>query len=570
MLTSKWFIGFLGVCVLGVLSFFFARPIYRQFKDMRATQLANQALEGYLDSPADLAVIRQSAAKAQSALLLSPGNAWANRTLGTLALFDDPEVSLKYWNQAIQMMGSIEGFPERDRMHYVQTLILNRELDKAKSVLLSFSEDSPSYADVLYNLVKVCYLKGDRVQALEYARAMIRNRETPIGRHLLYANLCLNEEDKSIRQEGEKHIEFLLKNEELIDDSVLWQMTQASGLSDPLQSRLDQALNGRITGFEERIQLVDYRVENKQITSEEGLTQLMRALDRNDSLAVVRLAQWCSQHDHHEAVVDLMNVDLALKRKDWFLMYIKSLGVLGEWKRVLRVLTSEDCPLEPFLLDILECEAYAESGDRIKAVSQWYRAKIASNPVLNDLWLLVRIGDKIGLERETEKLFRELVIVGENPEKVLAYVAERELANEDYDAFYRHLTTFRELYNNVGSIVNDWAYYSFLMGRRVVEATEAVNQLVEQDPSQLRYHMTWALGQIKIGHYREVLARFQQFDLDWMELHPKWRFILALALAGVGEYEQADAYLEGVDPQTLRPMELELYEKHFYLRKQGS
>ena len=553
--------------MIGVLTFFFGKPVYLKAKDIRATQLADQALEHYLASPTDSTVVRQSVDKAKSAILLSPTNAAANRTLATLTLFSNPVISLKYWDQAIALQDSFESFSDLDKMHYVQTLILNRELQRAKEVLLSFDVDSPSYADALYNLVKVCYLSGDKEQAFEYGREMIRNRNTPIQRHLFFASMCLSSPDESIRKEGEKHVKFLLGNDDLVDDSVLWQMTQLTNLSEGLRDKLDKALNRRITVFEERVQLVDYRIANKLVTPEEGLNELAGSLDRDDQLALVRLALWCSKHGFPDEAVDLMSVDLATKRKDWFVMYIKNLGVLGQWEKIINILTTEDCPIEEFLLDVLKCEAYSENGDQIKAINQWYRAKIASDPVINDLWLLIRIGDKMELEEETEKLLRELVIIGENPEKVVAYVAQRELAKSDYESFYRQLTGFKELYSNIGSIVNDWAYFSVLLDKNVDEAMEVVDKLVERDPKQLRYHMTWALGQIKQRHYREVLARFQQFDIDWMALHPKYRFILALALAGVGEYEQGEAYLEGIEKESYNPYELELYEKHFYYRK---
>ena len=567
MLTSKWFIGFLGLCVIGVFTFFFGKPIYLKFKDVRAGQLANQALESYLTAPSDSEVIRMSLDKAQSALFLSSINYEANRTLATIMVFSNPVVSLKYWEQSRVLWTSKDAIDALDQLHYVQSLILNSRLPKALEVLKSIQTNEELQADVLYNLVKVSYLMGDKSIAIDYGREMIANRHTPIGRHLFFADMCLVSQDEEIRKEGEKHVRFLLLNEDLMDDSVLWQMTQLTNLSPKLSQQLESTLNDRITDFEERISLMNYRVANGIITQENALGELMKALDRSDQLAVIRLAEWCNINGFSDEVIELMNLDLALKRKDWFVMYIKNLGLINEWERIILILTKEDCPIETFLSDILKCEAYYSNGDNIKAINSWYRAKLSSHPVANDLWLLVRIGDKMELEQDTEKMLRELVIVGENPERVLGYVASREMSKGNFDEFYRLLSGFKELYNNVGSIVNDWAYYSILMDRDYDGAMFEIQKLIDQNPKQLRYHMTWALGQIKKAQYREVLARFQHFDLDWMELHPKWRLILALALAGVGEYEQGQAYLEDVDMQSFNSYELELYEKLYYYRK---
>jgi len=567
MLTSKWFIGFLGLCVLGVLTFYFGKPAYLKLKDFRATQLAESAFHTYLQDPSDAEVIRVAYEKAQSALLLSSANYAANRTVATLVLFSNPALSLSYWEKSLAIRNGKDFESSIDQMHYIQALILNGQIAKARTKLEATHGDDAFEADIEYNLVKVCYLLGDKKAALDYGRKMIKNRYTPLQRHLLFANICLNSEDEAVRNEGEKHVRFLLLNEDLMDDSVLWQMSQFANLSQSLRDQLDQALNKRISDYEERIKLVDYRISNHLITLDEGLDTLRKNLNTSDSLSVIRLSEWCSEHHFYKEVVDLMNVDLALKRKDWFLLYLKNLGLNQNWDKIIKILTTEDCPIETFLSDILKSEAFSESGDKIKAINSWYRAKLSSNPVTSDLWLLIRIGDKMGLENDTEKMLRELVIVGEDPERVLSYVAAREIAKKDYGNFYRILSGFRELYNNVGSIVNDWAYYAILMDKDYDGAMAEINRLIEADPNVLRYHMTWALGMIKQNQYREVLARFQQFKLDWMTLHPKWRYILALALAGVGEYEQGETYLENVDVQSLNPYELDLYEKLFYYRK---
>ncbi len=557
----------MGLCILAVSIFYFGNPMYAKVKDIRATQLADQALTQYLDAPSDSAVIQHCVQKSQSAYLLSSSNYAANRTLATLTLFSNPKVSLQYWEQSRLFWKSGRAIPNLDAIHYVQALILNGLFEKALSVLGTIEADEQLQADVLYNQSKVSYLLGNKSAALDYGREMIKNRYTPIHRHLFFANLCLSSSDESIRSEGEKHVRFLLLNEDLMDDSVIWQMTQLSHLSKPLSDQLEQTLNRRITAFDERIALVDYRVANKILTPEAGLKELVKALDSTDQLAVIRLAEWCNSHEFPSEVVELMSVPLAIQRKDWFVMYIKNLGLTEHWEKIVQILTEEDCPIEEFLSNILKCEAYFGSGDRINAINAWYRAKLSSNPTASDLWLLIRIGDKMGLETDTEKMLRELVIVGENPERVLAYVAARELGKERYEEFYRLISGFRELYNNIGSIVNDWAYFAILMDRDYDEAMLAVDRLIEKDPEQLRYHMTWSLGKIKKGQYREVLARLQQFKLDWMQLHPKWRFILALALAGVGEYEQGQAYLEGVELKAFNPYEIELYEKLYYYRK---
>lgn len=563
MFRSKWFLAGVAVLLLATSAILVAKPLYLKVRDMRASQLAHQARESYLAAPSDTAVVGRSIEKVSSALQLSPTNAAAHRALATVLLFSNPSLSLRHWEQA-ERFGIGQSEPtDADRLHHVQALLLNSRFAEAKQLLESMRGGPEFEADVQYNLTKVAYLLGESESALKQGRAMIRSRFTPIHRHLFFVQMCLSMHDSALQQEGESHLRFLLKQESLIDDSVVWQMLQLENLSEELYALLDETLHRRVTDFEEHIELVELRVKQGRLQAKDGARELRQAVNHSDSFAVVRLAQWLAKHGFSEAVVELMPLDLALSRKDWFLMYMKQLGELKSWKRILTILTEQRCPIEPFLVEILKCEAYYQNAEIPKALNAWYRAKLAANPVSSEMWLLIRTGDKIGQRHETERLLRDLVVMGERAERVLEYIASRDLRAGDYEGFLQQLTVFKEQYSNIATVVNDWAYYSILMGRDREEAMLEVDRWIEQHPEQLRFHMTWALGKIKTGEYRQVLARFQQFDLDWMGLHPKWRMILALALAGVGEEEQGKAYLKDLDLKIFNPYELALYEQLF-------
>ena len=61
------------------------------------------------------------------------------------------------------------------------------------------------------------------------------------------------------------------------------------------------------------------------------------------------------------------------------------------------------------------------------------------------------------------------------------------------------------------------------------------------------------------GEPREVLERLRHFKVDWEALAPRWRMILALA--SVGEKEQAEHYMQGIDPAGLSPYEADLVRR---------
>lgn len=553
----------LFIVIAGVLG---TKPAYRKFKDIRASYLSDEAYDVYIADPMSRSAMTNATRKAQSALFLSPSNYKANRTLAVLSMFIDPGISLKYWNQSRLLARIPEDIPLEDKMNYIQTLLISGKLDRAYEVLQSIEGGEEVKSDVDYNLAKICYLQGNKEEAVKYGRSMVKNRFTPIDQHLFFASMCLESLDPVIIREGERHLRILFENDELMEDSVLWEMTQLKNLSPELSILLKDKLYSRVNVFEERIALAEYQIQNNMKEASLAYQELKLEVNKRDFLAVATLAKWCSKHNMVDETLEMLTPELALKRKDWFLLYLKNLGKKHRWEDVIELLAIRDCPIEAFWSYIMKAEAFHQIGEESKAINAWYRAKLESSPTKDSYWLMIKMGDEFGLEEDTNRMLTELVIIGVKPEQVLAYVTVREFSRKNYDGFYSFLESFKDHFFDHDDIVNDWAYYSILMNRNVELALSIITKLVENNPKQLRYHMTWALAEIKEGRYRQVLGRFQQFEIDWMNLHPKWRFILSLALAGVGEFDQAEAYLEGIELQSFNPFELELYEKLFYDR----
>ena len=567
MLSSKKLIviSVVGVVLLG-LGIWQFKPLYHKVKDIRSGYLSHAAYELYTADPFDETALEQAALKAQTALFLSPENYEANRVMAAILMYVSPATSLKYWEQSRELWQKQEPISFSDQMNYVQVLILNNRLDVARSLLTKLKVDESEESEIDYNLAKISVLKGERNLAIQYARKMVENLFTPVRRQLFFIGLCLQSDDPAVRREGERHIRVLVENEDLINDSILWDITQFRGLSPDLSAMVKEKLDGKVNAYDERIALAEYQVLNKIKTPPDAYLELKAALFKEDMLSVVNLAKWCSKYNLTDQVLDLLSIDTALLRKDWFLLYVKNLGKAGRWADIVAILDKRDCPIEPFWISMLKAQACFEMGEESKAINSWYRAKLISQPVLEQYWLLIRLGDQMGLREDTKDLLDDLVSLGASPEQVVAYLCDQELATGNWEELYAILSTYKDRYPEHPDIVNDWAYYAILMDHEDETLIKRVDELVEAHPDQLRFHMIWALAQIKKGAYRQVLARLQQFNVDWMQLHPKWRFILALALAGVGEFEQAQAYLEEVDLGTLNPYETALHDKVFYNR----
>ncbi len=563
-LRSKLLFIYLPIALVVVGLVFSARPVYRYFKEIRASVISENALNRYLENPTDLEAVNEVSLQLRSALALDPDGYAPNRGLAIVLNFTSPAVARQYWEQAIEYTG--DQITIQDRMAYVQCLIVNNDFLAAEQELLKVLEQDPNNVDAQYNLSKIYVLIGQETRALEYARDFIQSADTPIERHLFYIGMCLNSDDPSIIAEGDAHIEFLLDNSDLINDQVMWQMTEIDALNIEIKRRLQDQLQLRVDEFEDEIRLVNHRIQTGVITRNEGFEYLMGKTREADNRYVTRLAEWCSDVGLAEQVPVLLSVPLALQRKDWFLILIRNLGRLERWDAVVRILEEEQCPIERFWLYILKVEAYRAMDSDAEMVNAWYRAKLEALPLPLHFWTLIEMGNEAGLNYEADALLDRLVILGVPAEEILGYGARLAHESRNFDRLYTTLTSFYDKYGGNPDIANDWAYYSILMDQNGGEAREVVETLSKQYPNRLRYHMTWALGRIKDSRYSEVLARFQTIDVEWETLHPKWRLILAFALAGVDEFQQAQYYLEGVDMEQFNEYERAIYERLFYNR----
>jgi len=356
-------------------------------------------------------------------------------------------------------------------------------------------------------------------------------------------------------------LRFLLKNDDLLSADFVWQLAELENLESDLKMTLTEHLGSRIHSYQEHLDWVNYQVQNQIVSENEGFELLKAKTELSNESERYMLAEWASAHGLERETAKLIDNDMGLKRKDYYLLLLRSLSRIGEWERVYALLEDSSPPLDSYWLHLLKSNYFFQQEQEARARQEWYRAKIELPTEVSAIWSLIRLGDALELFDATDDLLEQVLQRTGSPDPVINYLGSRYLETEQFEELYRTLKRFHQRFPGHEEIANEWVYYAFLLKRDMEEAENAIEDLYDSHPERLRYHMTWALGRIQAGDYPSVLERLRHFDVNWSEVHPKWRFILALALLGVGESEQAHHYLNGIDVQALSIPEQQLLER---------
>lgn len=531
------------------------KPAYRGLKAWRANQIAKDVVATYLSAPKDQEAVTDAALRARSALVLNPDGFAPNRALGILLTGVRPSEALGFWDRALAASPDLS---RDDALVYTQCLLVNREWDRAEAVLTGLAEESPDDPVLDYNMSKLRYLQGRRSDALEHSRKMMRmDAELSAAQRLHGIGLAYevgNESDQSLARAAVERL--------LMQGEGLWELLSMEVLPVSLRTAVGAKLRDGHRSFEEMLTLADYGISLGVESPGHYFEGLSSHPDMQDETRRHMLVRWCLRHGIPEQGLEVIPEPKALERRDAFLLHIQLLTRLKQWDRIRELISRDNLPLESFWQYLLHAELEFETGDLAKANHLWNRARSVSVEGREQLWLLLRSGDKIGGEdRTTNRIMGDLVFSGESVDAIRSYLVDRLAVDRDYGRFLESLRSLKTRFSEQPEWVNDWAYYSIIMGKDSDEALAEVNQLIEGEPSKLAYHMTWAMAMVMRGEPREVLERLRHFKVDWDSLAPRWRMILALALASVDEKEQAAHYMQGVDPAQLSPYEGDLVQR---------
>ena len=253
------------------------------------------------------------------------------------------------------------------------------------------------------------------------------------------------------------------------------------------------------------------RAQHDPALTDQYVADAVELFGKGDDQTLAALTEWLNKLGRPAKTLELLPLDRAVQRQDFFLQHINALAALERWDEVKEVLTSERFPLEPVFQHMCLATARTHLGEGTAATNEWQRA----------------------LEAAT------------TPEKLLALAgyAEQNHANDVADAAYANAIKLSpknraayagrlrvveaaghtaEAQTVAAEIVQRWpddaaarnqdAYLRLLLGASdgAAEAAERQAQvLVAQEPWNWAARATLGLARLRLGKKQEALKAFR-------------------------------------------------------------
>ena len=544
---KRWLVlGTIAVLVL-VAAGFSARPAYRKFKQWRSGQLAASAVRLLeANKPAE------AREKAHAALLLASRNAVALRAMAQALTLETNAAALQFWAQLLQS-GQATG---DDRRIFVEQSLRVGAVEAAGREVQKLLREAPEAPANLWLASQWFTLIQNRAQALEYASLAALREPTNRQYKLFVSSLQFDATEPSQRRSARSNVWSRAREPDTLGLDALMFLAQRRDLSSSEQTEIMDLLRRHPA----RTATHDLLVLTLQLKAEpqrrnEILSEAVARYLKADPELRVGFAVWLNQNGESDRTLQVLPLEEAIKRKDFFLPHVDALASLGRWMELRKLLETKESPLEPAYAEAFQARCDAELKNSELATLHWRAALKAAERNPEQLLWLGRYAEKCDEVELARKSVRALIACVGNP---LPAFRELERLTERTGTSTEVRDVLEEMvrrWPNDPGIQNSLAYYNLLLGKELAGAYRVAEKLVTRAPESLPFRTTLALALYQQRDFQAALRAYDGLDYPWLQAPPNQRAVFASVLAANGRTGDARQLLAGLSDDALRPEE---------------
>ncbi|MEO0794898.1 MAG: hypothetical protein AAFX93_07045 [Verrucomicrobiota bacterium] len=540
------------ICGVVVLVLAVASPFaWQQFKVYRAESLADTARELMEEGN-----IEQAWEKARAAYALIPEDPEIARTLAQLRGMADPITAPELWGKIYELTGE-----EADLMAWYDSAFPFGNAVSLELIVEQMKADFPDSAEINLRLAQWALSQGDEAGGIDLLKKAAAAPEASADIQFAYVQRSQSSEDPAVRQAGIDWLRKMADQEGEIGLRALRVMLRAPGVSDeerrsvavrlsehPMAERGDQLTEIMVRQNLDETPIDEVVAEAKKLFALENLEE------------VVELGRWLNGQNRSADLLEIVDLDTALKREDLFLVWVDAMALTGQWEGLLTVIDRPRLPIDPFVQQLFRARIQAELGKQRLSDLTWNQALIKARDDVTKLGWAYDYADKLGWNMKARDALERL---SKNPQtQRLAFERLVELNQriKDVEALQEVLRRMSDQYPHDANVANDLAYVNLLLGQEVQEAgNTAVNLLQQSEKPFLANVMTLSLAYYLAGNKQAALEPLYTLPIDWDEVRPGWRTVYAAILKANGHTREAESIMEKVNPDHVLPQEYALY-----------
>jgi len=532
--------------------YFFARPAYRSVKKWRSQRLAAQAAQ--LLSDGDWASAR---AKAHAALLLAPNEPKALRAMAQVWTRGTNQPSWQVWQRLAESgQATVE-----DRRSFVEQALRAGAGAAAVKELDRLLNEAPSHPVNLWLGAQLFASVGNREQTIYYAARARLNDPTNQQYQLFLASLRFDSAQPEQRFAAHSNVWEIASDKSAMGLEALSFLAQRRDITLEQRQRLIVLLRehpAKNTGHE----LLALGLQILVTPQQRGilLDQAAAKFKLADPETRLAFAVWLNQNSEFNRTLDLLPLDVALKRKDFFLSHADALASLGQWDALKKIFETRQTPLEPPYAEAFRARCEKELRNGALADLHWRQAARAAERNPEQLLWLASYAEKCSEFEIAKRALRSLIACVENPRPAFQLL-ERVTEHSSSTVELRDLLgEMLKRWPDDAAYQNDFAYLNSLLNTGVAEAAQSAGKLVGLHPDNLANRTTLALAHYRQGDYQGALKAYGGREFNWPEALANQRAVFAAVLAANGRAGEARELARNISPPQLRAEERELIQ----------
>lgn len=535
-----------------------ARPAYHAFKHWRALQLV-QASERALQAK-DFATAEE---KAGAALRLWPDDVRMLRQEARVLLIGNPNPAeaLPYWIGVWKVSHDVA-----DLRQVVEIAIGTGNFTAALGYFADLQKLDPNNPATWYLEGKIRLSQNQIPEALADFKKVLAAGQAPPEAHLDYARAAELSDDPLERAAGLEHLQALAHRTDDLGLQALRALAEfAPNLPpDNLGPLADLLQQHPLATRDDKLMALGLR-SHLPGADEDSLIKAARDLfPGNDDDSLAKVGAWLVSQNQNQVVLELVDEESALKRKDLFLIRAGALAGLGQWHELQMLLQRPDLPIPNDLQQLFMARVLTALGDAKNADLAWKSILNAVADQPKKLFDVAEYAIKCGLDEVARPALVQLT--GDPELRRTAYNELVMLEHRAHDTagLRQTLEEMARFYPDDAVVQNDLLYIGFLLGDGGPEKIAAARALQAKNPDYLSFRMTLALGLLKAGKPADalgVLADVAQSTWPLPYAHDQgndWNAVYEGILRANGQLERANQIERAINPAELLPEEDDL------------
>jgi len=467
----------------------------------------------------------------------------------------DPPAAPKLWRSLYERTGE-----EQDAWAWFDSQFRVGDADALQEIVAVLASDYPESPEALIRRARLARAQEQPLKALELAKKAARQPSASGDIQLAYIQLSQLSDDLGVQRQGIAFLKEMTKRDDETGLIALRNYLLAPGLSgDEILDVAKQLANHPKAERQDKLQEIVLRrnIDNQPV--DELLAEAKSLFELDNAAELVELGRWLNQNGRSDDVLDIVDLETAMKRRDLFLVWADAMALEGKWQGLETVIKRSRLPIEPFLQKLFDARIKAERGNDAIADLTWSRTILDAKDDAGKLELAYNYATKLGWTEKARAVLVRLSALPNTQRKAFEELLKLDQERGDVNALQEVLTRMAEAYPKDTDVANDLAYTNLLLNQNVQAASETAARLVnESEKPYLAHLITLALAQYRLGRRDLALDQLYTLPINWEEVRPGWRAIYAAILAANGHNRESYSIMSGVDAEALLPPEREI------------